>query len=86
MLAHLQRQGWYLELSSILVSIPVMLALESAIHWFFPGYRPLGGAFYFFVFAALLLSRVFKWRTFGWGAVNREILYWRLNGKWRWEQ
>jgi hypothetical protein len=86
MLAQLRRHGWYMEFSTVLLPIPVMMALESAIHWIFPSYHRSDGAFYFFVAVALLLSRGFSWRTLGWLAVNREILYLRLHGKWRWER
>jgi hypothetical protein len=87
MLKHLLREGLYLEFSSLLLPIPIVMLADRLISpLLIQSYQPMDMSTYAWVVGALLLSRLFSWRRFGRGAAGREIAYHRKHGKWRWER
>jgi hypothetical protein len=85
MMQHLLRRGWLLEIEFLVLPAVIVFILQYAVGWFFPDYGLSEPGHYVAVTAALLLSRLFSWRSLGQGAVNMEVRYRHEHGK-RWER
>lgn len=47
---------------------------------------PQDAGTYVIVVLVMLVTRLFRWRTFGNGAVKAELLFHHKHGRWRWER
>lgn len=86
MLHHLLRQGFYRLLATIFLPVPIVFFLDRAVATsIFDSYQVMDASTYF-VFGILFLAVALDWKRVVRGPLNREVIYRRLHGKWRWER
>jgi hypothetical protein len=87
MLQQLLRQGTTRAFCIYALIVPIIYFWDRALApLLIRDYGPMNESHYFFGGAALLIAYLLTWKKTALASVEREIRYYRLNRKWRWER